>query len=78
MHGSRSKIPSKNLFRERCAEEFNSGVKGLMKPFLYRFHMMSMEYSIDVILPQYGPWFDSASDRSDYQKYFIGVKIAGA
>jgi hypothetical protein len=28
MHGSRSKITSKNLVRQRCAEEFNSGGKG--------------------------------------------------
>jgi hypothetical protein len=31
MHGSRSKILVKNLVRLRCAEGFNSGVKGFGK-----------------------------------------------
>jgi hypothetical protein len=31
MHGSRSKIPSKNLVKQRCREGFISGVTGLNK-----------------------------------------------
>jgi hypothetical protein len=34
MRGSRSKIPSKNLVRQHCAEGFNSGVKELILNFI--------------------------------------------
>jgi len=26
----------------------------------------------------YGPWVDSASNRNEYQEYFLGAKAAGA
>jgi hypothetical protein len=28
--------------------------------------------------PQYGPGFDSASNRNGYREYFLGVNAAGA
>ena len=30
------------------------------------------------ILSHYGPGVDSASNRNEYQEYFLGVKAAGA
>jgi hypothetical protein len=41
--------------------------------------MVSLEFFIDIILPaHYGPGVDSASNRKEYQEYFLGVKTAGA
>ena len=28
--------------------------------------------------PHYGPWVDSASNRNEYQEYFLGAKAGGA
>ena len=37
-------------------------------------------FSIDIksFRSHYGPVVDSASDRNEYQEYFLGVKAAGA
>jgi len=43
------------------------------------FPMVSLEFFIDIILrPHYGRGVDSASNRNEYQEYFLGVKAAGA
>jgi hypothetical protein len=46
MHGSRCKIPNKNLVRQRCADGFNSGVKGLTMDPHIRTHV-NIEYPDD-------------------------------
>jgi hypothetical protein len=44
-----------------------------------RFPMVSLEFFIDIILPvALWPWGWSASNKNEYQEYFLGVKAAGA
>jgi len=41
--------------------------------------MVSLEFFIDISFrPQYGPGIYSASNRNEYQEYFLVVKAAGA
>ena len=45
-----------------------------------RFPIVLLEFFIDIILPA-ALWprgVDSASNRNEYQEYFLGVKTAGA
>jgi hypothetical protein len=39
-----------------------------------------LEFFIDIksLRSHYGPGVDSASNRNEYQEYFLGVKAAGA
>ena len=42
---------------------------------LVRFQMVSLEFFIDITLPiHYGPGVDSASNRNEYQEYFLGQR----
>jgi len=43
-----------------------------------RFPMVSLDFFIDIILPAALWLVDSASNRNEYQEYFLGVKAAGA
>jgi len=46
---------------------------------LVRFQMVSLEFFIDIksFRSHCGPGVDSASNRNEYQEYFLGVKAAG-
>ena len=47
---------------------------------LVRFQMVLLEFFIDIkpFRSHYGPGVNSASNRNEYQEYFLGVKAAGA
>jgi hypothetical protein len=49
MHGSRSKISSKNLVKQRCAEGYNSGVKGLINHHIIRVNVLKISVFIQLL-----------------------------
>ena len=57
------------------SEHLSSGTRGsAVGRGTVRFPMASLEFFIDIILPAalYGPGVDSASNRNEYQEYFLG------
>ena len=46
---------------------------------LFRSQLVSLEFFIDIksFRSHYGSGVDSASNRNEYQEYFLGVKAAG-
>ena len=47
---------------------------------MVRSQLVSLEFFIDIksFRSHYGPGVDLASNRNEYQEYFLGVKEAGA
>jgi len=47
---------------------------------LLRSQLVSLEFFIDIksLRSHYAPGVDSASNRNEYQEYFLRVKAAGA
>jgi hypothetical protein len=43
-----------------------------------RFPMVLLEFLTQSFQSHYGPGVNSASNRNEYQEYFLGVKAAGA
>jgi len=52
----------------------------VVKVLCYKSEGLWFDPSIDIksFWSHYGPGVDSASNRSEYQEYFLGVKAAGA
>ena len=53
---------------------------GAVRRSLVRSQLVSLEFFIDIkfFRLHYGPGVDSASNRCEYQKHFLGIKAAGA
>jgi len=59
-----------------------SSVRGLLPNRSVRYAVCSdnnkLRFALIIAVYSYGPGVDSASNRNEYQEYFLGVKAAGA
>jgi len=62
-----------------CVDGVQNVLTGMGRS-LVRSQLVSLDFFIDVkfFRSHYGPGVDSASNRNEYQEYFLGVKAAGA
>ena len=70
------------LFLQTNVQVFQSKYNFILQigKSLVRLRMLSLEFFIEIksFRQHYGPGVDSASNRNEYQEYFLEVKAAGA
>ena len=66
--------------RQQLVSDIYGNVRDYVGRSLVRSQLVSVEFFIDIksFRSHYGPGFDSASNRNEYQENFLGVKAAGA
>jgi hypothetical protein len=71
--------PSSSQLTFNVCNSFNCDVLQIGRS-LVRSQLVSLEFFIGIksFRSHYGPGVDSASNRNEYQEYFLGVKAAGA
>ena len=76
----RSLPPGKSRYPLYWAVALGLGVVLQIGRSLFRSQLVSLEIFIEIksFRSHYGPGVDSASNRNEYQEYFLGVKAAGA
>jgi len=79
-------IANLQIFADKLCKNLGHAIAQLVEALYYKPEGRGFgspwcywNFSLTLSLPpHYGPGVDSASKRNEYQKYFLGVKVAGA